>query len=150
MRTTANDVRWIRALVMIMLALCGGSPAFAQLDRFTGNWTNVDPSTRGIAKVSVTVAANGIEVHVWGTCQPTDCDWGAAEGYAYASAVEDGLAAQARSISAIYRTGFSEIILVMHADGSDQLQIESLTRFLDNSGRTSYSSVTTFARTAVQ
>jgi hypothetical protein len=91
-----------------------------------------------------------MEVHVWGKCHPTDCDWGAVEGYAYASGVQEGVAAQARIISAIYRTGFSETILVMHAVGSDQLQIESLTRFLDKSGRASYSSLATFARTVVQ
>lgn len=144
------EVRGIRVLLILMLALYAASTSFAQLDRFTGSWTNVDPDTSGVTRVAVVATANGIEVHVWGRCHPTDCDWGTVQGYAYAGAVQERLPAQARVISAVYRTSFSETIAVMHAVAAGQLQIESLTRFLDNSGRTSYSSVATFARTATQ
>ena len=75
---------------------------------------------------------------------------GPAAGYAYAGTVQEDLTAQARRISVVYRAGFSETILVMQSLGSGQLQIESFTRFLDNSGRTSYSLTESFSRTAFQ
>ena len=65
-----------------------------------GNWTNVDPATRGITRVDVTFSCNdtvlcGIDehgnvtcskpgapfrLHLWGKCYPSDCDWGAVDG----------------------------------------------------------------------
>lgn len=149
MEPRIHETSWIRAFSIIMLALCATPTSFAQLNRFTGNWINGNLNTSGVTKVAVVATANSIEVHAWGKCHPTDCDWGAVQGYAYAGKVVDDLAAQARSISATYRTSFSETIMVMHAVASDQLQIEIMTRFLDSSGRTSYSAVYAFVRTAI-
>ena len=53
-----------------------------------GMWVNEDPHTRGITQVELTFS-NGFKstkpplqltqfygVHLWGSCSPTDCDWG--------------------------------------------------------------------------
>ncbi len=136
--------------LLTILVLCTPAALFAQLDGFTGAWANVDRNTRDITRVTVTAAGNVLDVHVWGRCHPTDCDWGVAEGYAYAGAVNESLAAQARRVTVVYRPGFSETILVMQLLATGQLQIELFTRFLDNSGRTGYNSTQTFSRTTFQ
>ncbi len=39
-----------------------------------GIWINADPNTRDITKI--VVSGNGTSVRVYGSCSPTDCDWG--------------------------------------------------------------------------
>jgi subtilisin family serine protease len=47
------------------------------VERFWGDWTNVDPNTRGTTRVEITKGAgDSIQVHTWGKCYPTDCDHG--------------------------------------------------------------------------
>ncbi len=59
-----------------------------------GHWKNYDPDTRGITKVQVRFVCqdqvlNGqlyppgppYYVHLWGSCHPTDCDWGEVGAY---------------------------------------------------------------------
>ncbi|MBE0677464.1 MAG: hypothetical protein IH592_01745 [Bacteroidales bacterium] len=39
-----------------------------------GTWKNSDPNTRGITKVII--SGNGTRIQTFGSCSPTDCDWG--------------------------------------------------------------------------
>ncbi|MCK5028148.1 MAG: hypothetical protein KAR57_00845 [Bacteroidales bacterium] len=69
-------------VVVISLGLC--------LTPFEeGNWSNIDPDTRGITRVNVRFICqdqilNGqlyppgppFYIHIYGKCHPTDCDWG--------------------------------------------------------------------------
>lgn len=44
---------------------------------FTGGWRSVDPDTRGITRIQIAPNPDGsFQVHAWGKCHPTDCDWG--------------------------------------------------------------------------
>jgi len=135
-----------RALLAAALTLSATSTAFAALNQFTGNWRNVNANTGGVTKLTIAAVGNNVEVHAWGKCHPTDCDWGNVQGYAYAGSVQDNLAAGARAVSAVYRTNFSETVMVIHPGAPNHLQVETMTRFTDNSGRTSYSAVEMFAR----
>ncbi len=40
--------------------------------KFAGNWVNIDANTGGITKILATNA----NIHAYGKCSPTDCDWG--------------------------------------------------------------------------
>jgi len=44
---------------------------------FPGLWINIDAATGGITKVEIQAVSNGLSIHPWGSCTPTDCDWGA-------------------------------------------------------------------------
>lgn len=42
-----------------------------------GSWVNQDSSTGGITEIAINDSGNGrLQVHVWGSCNPRDCDWG--------------------------------------------------------------------------
>lgn len=44
---------------------------------FPGLWINIDAATSGITQVEIQAVSNGLSIHPWGSCTPTDCDWGA-------------------------------------------------------------------------
>jgi len=44
--------------------------------QFVGTWKSEDPETSGITRVEIRIDQDTIFVHMWGKCQPTDCDWG--------------------------------------------------------------------------
>jgi len=133
-------------LGIVVLAVLLTCPAFAAMGQFVGNWKNMDPNTKGITALEIAMAGpKALSVHAWGECQPKDCDWGKVPGYPYAPNVSANLAATANAVSAIFRTGFSETIVVLHTNGA-QLRADVFTRFTDNSNRSNYFAVYMFAR----
>ena len=54
----------------------GVAPAEAPGDRFVGSWVNVDSSTRSNTRIEITRQGEKLTIHTWGSCSPTDCDWG--------------------------------------------------------------------------
>jgi len=88
----------------------------------SGNWTNDDPNTRGITHIKVDFSCNDVilcgvdangkvtcstpgppfQVHLWGKCSPSDCDWGAVAGNDYLA--PDGT----HWIYAFYNQGFAK------------------------------------------
>lgn len=42
-----------------------------------GSWVNQDSSTGGITEIAINDSGNDrLQAHVWGSCNPRDCDWG--------------------------------------------------------------------------
>jgi hypothetical protein len=99
-----------------------------------GTWVNVDPNTRGIVKAMIAVAGSGINLHLFGACSPTPCDWGTVHGQVYANSVST---TSAVAFSALYNFNFKQTIVVGHLDGP-RLTIETLDTFEDGSGRSAY------------
>ena len=67
-------MRWALLLIPSWLFAQAPTP-----DALTGSWINQDSETRGVTQVTVRRDSSRIIVHVWGSCHPTDCDWGEAE-----------------------------------------------------------------------
>jgi len=122
------------------------SAAFSQIGEVMGEWKNVNPNTAGLTRVQITEGGTDVSIHAWGKCHPDDCDWGTVPGHLYGKSVTDSLVPAAHAISAISRTSFSETVIIVHLTSPGQLQVETMTRFIDGSGRTSYTHIDTFAR----
>ncbi len=142
--------RNITVILVAVVAILAAPAAFAALSDFTGTWVNIDPQTRGITKVVITTSPTPpddphVTVHAWGQCVPTDCDWGAVLAHAYCTNVQCNMVATARSITAVFTTGFSQTILVIRRAGT-RLRVEAFDRFTDNSNRRNYDAVYTFKR----
>ena len=43
---------------------------------FVGYWINDDISTHNITKIFISISGDYFQVHAFGKCHPTDCDWG--------------------------------------------------------------------------
>jgi hypothetical protein len=134
----------IAALVAGFLMLLASTGVSANLNQFTGKWENVDAKTRGLTRLEITSAGNKVKVHAYGDCEPSDCDLGEVEGVAYAASVDSKLEATAKAITVSY-SGREMIMVIRPAEGG-RLQVETFTRFADNSGRADYTAIYTFAR----
>lgn len=123
------------AVLLLVLLTAGGS--LASINQFAGSWNNVDPNTSGITKLEIAVSDTSAQVHAWGKCHPTDCDWGSVQAQAFASGVSSDLASSADTLIAVFDAGFSETTLVIRPSGNT-LNVDAYDRFLDNSGRSNY------------
>ncbi|MEM6321238.1 MAG: hypothetical protein AAF960_26510 [Bacteroidota bacterium] len=83
-----------------------------------GNWVNVDGNTRGITKMSIT--QNGNTIHLFGSCSPTDCDWGKT------SLFYDGKCYQAE-----YDHGFATRYIKLHKQPDGRIKMEMLNDYHD-------------------
>ena len=113
-------------------AFCLLAAARADVQDFYGNWQADENQTSGIAHVQISPAGgNHLNIRVYGTCHPIECDWGLAEGRSYSNAPHSG---DVESIAADYNTGFAHKEIIFRKAGNDVL-MEVLTDFTDGSGR---------------
>jgi len=117
------------------------------MNQFAGSWSNVDSATRGITSLKIDVSGSSAQVHAWGSCHPTDCDWGAVQAKAFASDVSSDIASGANTLIAVFNSGFSETTLVIKPSGN-KLRVDSYDRFLDSSSRSNYIASYTFQKEA--
>lgn len=139
----------MKTIVMsiVLLAMLAAAPnASAQLSQFTGKWKNVDANTRSLTTLQVDVKGSRVRIRAWGKCHPHDCDWGHGDGTVYAPLVEADPVQTAEALSTIYITGFSQTILVIRPAEGGQILAEVLTKFTDQSGRSSIRHADTFSR----
>ncbi|OPY50313.1 MAG: hypothetical protein A4E49_02788 [Methanosaeta sp. PtaU1.Bin112] len=127
-------------LLLISLSTCSAS-----LAQFAGDWSNVDPNSGGITKLRIAISGASANVHAWGKCHPTDCDWGGVNAFAFAPDVSSDPVSQAQALMATYVTSFSETTLFISPQGS-RLSVQSYTRFTDGSGRSNYGSSDLFGK----
>lgn len=132
-------------LGVLVLALSLACPAFASIGQFVGKWKNTDANTRGITTLEIGASGTALSVQAWGKCSPQDCDWGMVPGYAYGLNVSSNLGATASVVTALYKTNFSETILVIRSGGA-HLRADSFTRFTDNSKRSNYTATYLFTK----
>jgi thiol-disulfide isomerase/thioredoxin len=94
-------------------------------DLFSGTWINVNAPTSGVTQFTVRRDGGRTLVHVWGACQPLDCDWGEAEADSW-----NGIPL------VIWKQGFAirRMQLVAQPDGRMVLVYRS--EYQDGSGRT--------------
>lgn len=59
------------------------------VSRLVGEWTNIDPNTRGISKVIITIENNEFAISGFGPCSPTDCEWGKVKAHEIAASIDD-------------------------------------------------------------
>lgn len=134
-------------LQLAALAMLGfATPVSADIGQFTGTWQNVNSHDRGVIRVAITAAGNAVTVQVWGNCTPTPCDWGQVAALPYGADVSSTLPQQAMVLRAEYIQSFARRQVIIHPAGN-QLRVEVLTQFTDNSNRSNYADTDLFNRT---
>lgn len=135
----------IRLCAVIGITIVGLSGCATVSDvparELTGSWRNTDPHTRGITVVEISPRGSGYQIQVWGSCHPEDCDWGTERIQLFTSSVEDSTEAATLSFLATYSTSFSEKTVIGRPLNSNRLEIQVLTRFTDETGRSNYTAL---------
>lgn len=103
-----------------------------------GTWFNCDAQTRSIVRVEITQTKDGINVHLFGACHPTPCDWHAVPAKMFADNV---CSPDAVAFSAEYNEfGFKRTLVTGRLEFG-ALFLETFNDFIDKSGRSDYNSV---------
>ena len=62
---------------VVLVSKPKASPAALSVtEALAGKWVNIDEKTSSIKRLEIQKEADGWVIHAWGSCQPTDCDWG--------------------------------------------------------------------------
>jgi peroxiredoxin/outer membrane lipoprotein-sorting protein len=94
-------------------------------NQLVGEWDNQDSSTGGITQIVIDSNEDGqLRVHVWGKCEPKDCDWGVTEISSW-----NGLARTA------FDAGFSTTAMEFVLLPDDRLLVVYKSEFKDQPGR---------------
>jgi hypothetical protein len=110
---------------------------------FLGTWVNTNTKSKGISRVVVGRAGDGLTVDVFGACDGSPRDWGEVKVdfvYAKSAGSQEPMAFSAR-----YDFGFMETRLEANLS-LGLLVIAGLNKFKDDSGRSSYFSREFFHR----
>lgn len=127
-------LRKVLALGLIVVLLGGCAPTVVPPvdERYWGTWVNEDPDTAGITRVEIAPWT----VHMWGSCEPSDCDWG-----------EAPYAIHEDELHVFWDQGFALEVQVLALLPNGALQVETTTYFTDGTG--SMSRTDTFLREIV-
>jgi hypothetical protein len=150
MRHAASWIRLAVCAAAVVVAGCsGGSASNASptspgstavtVDSFVGTWTNIDPLTKTIPRLTIRVDADRIYVHGFGACLPTNCDW------------EEASAPRADAASGTFTVnwdfGFKTTRLTLTlASSAGRLQTTTLDHYTDGSGRLDNTYIESFNR----
>jgi hypothetical protein len=119
----------------------------ANVTGVVGTWVNVNPSTGGIVKISITNDAAGFRIHTYGACSPTPCDHGAIPASRFSKSVSSTVA---HGVSGQYNFGFSTMLVtaqrVLDIDGGTFLEVETRTRFAPGDTRQDYTRTELFRK----
>ena len=127
----------MRILLLLFPACLAAQSAVPDL--LTGSWINENRQSGGVTQVEVRRVQNRTIVHVWGSCQPTDCDWGEADAELW-----NGIP------MVIWKHGFSTVRMQLVAQPDGRLLVPYRSEYHDDSGRTDPGHAEFFAREKTQ
>ncbi|MAH88327.1 MAG: hypothetical protein CMF26_06970 [Kiloniella sp.] len=115
--------------ILPLLPLLPVSPIETNLEQMEGAWMNIDDDTRGVTKIRVLVNGSTVRVKAWGSCHPTDCNWGWTQGIPLTASVGAD-PTSAERIMATWDQGFAKRTMVLKRRGQ-KLIAEMTTVYTD-------------------
>jgi len=119
------------------LFVLGAAPAHAAVNDFLGQWRNQNTSTNDVTRVTVTQTGGTLRLRVFGSCTPTDCDWGIVNATAFAASAGGNVTNDADVVMATYTQGHARKTVLLRLNGAN-IAYEVFTEFTDSSGRANY------------
>ena len=130
----------LKCLLLALALITIANNAFARGHRsqdLVGEWVNVDPQTRGVTGMLISLDESGLGIQAWGRCHPRDCEWGRVELRRVGTSVEDTSFDRG---FAVWDPGFAVTYVTLWVK-DDRLIAETITIFKDRSRRSNYRAV---------
>jgi len=129
------------ALVVLLTGL-GSSPVEAKqptnASPLLGTWVNTK-TTGGLAKVVITDVSGDFEVHPYGFCSPTPCDWGMHPAFRFSNSVVVGRAVGFNAVFGyILKSVYMQGHLIQTPTGQTLLEVTTQSRFVRLDSRYDY------------
>jgi len=131
--TSVRAVAYVSALI-ILLAGFGASPVQAKqplnVSPLLGTWVSTT-ADGGLAQVVITNVGGVPQVHAYGSCSPTFCDWGSQPAWRFSSGITSATAIR---FQVTFNSGFAASYLQGHLiktpTGQTLLEITTQKRFI--------------------
>src|SRR5436190_11980603 len=128
--------------LLVLLAGSGNVPAEAKQPTnaapLLGTWVNIK-TTGGLVKVVITDVSGDFEVHPYGYCSPTLCDWGMHPAFRFSSSV---VVRTAIGFNAVFPISLKNVYMQGHLiqtpTGQTLLEVTTQRRFLRLSNEVDY------------
>jgi hypothetical protein len=135
--TMTLNLRTSGASLVLLAGLTAATvPAFAQSDAALVGTYLPKVSNGGLAKLVLSDKDGVLQVHGYGSCSPSFCDWGTVGGVIYSSSVSS---ANGNTFTASFNFGFATEILTGTLNTSGRLMtINEYTAFAPGDGRNNY------------
>jgi hypothetical protein len=137
MKLFASFSKLAAASFLAVTGFATATTASADLSDLRGTWINIDENTRGLTKVVIGGSGDIVSMSAWGSCSPSDCEWGEVPATPLTNSVSAPLASADR-IVAVYEKSFKMAILNAYRVG-EKLVVDNATDFKDNRSDTFHS-----------
>jgi hypothetical protein len=97
-------------------------PSFAAVQ---GTWQNENAATQGITTLNISVEGSAVSVQAFGSCSPTDCDW----GFASANTTDWNTK---QSLGVFWDQGFATRTMLIEYLSPTRIKATTLSHFPDN------------------
>lgn len=116
--------RSMKAIPLFITFLLPWSVFARPFDAFISEWENTDPATGGVTRIEIYEHDGKLNVHMWGRCHPTECDWGQTE----AQRLED----EGGVMQVLWTQSFKDETQTLRLLDDGRLEVRSKVHFTDN------------------
>lgn len=99
------------------------------LNNFNGTFFNENGATKGISKIKFNVSGNSVKVQAFGSCTPTDCDWGKVQGTAFSQNISTPASSNTEAIQAVYNFSHANTYVVITPISKNRIAVRTMTIF---------------------
>jgi hypothetical protein len=138
------------AILAVVICALGSEPAYARQpivdSAILGTWNQVG-NNGGVIKIVITGGNGVIDIHPYGACSPSPCDWGVSPALVFSSGAGSDVAQGFEAkVSFGFKTVYLQGHLIRTSTGQVLLQVTIQNQFAPRDFRWDYQQTANYAR----